>query len=135
MKRILLAVLLLLIVEVIVIAAVGQFMLLAELKRHYTIDAAIQLLQQQLQAPLSTVTAFIRAKNPLFWIGTIGAVVAVAYVLLLPKSHSQGWHVHEKNAYHGSARWARKHEVFDGNYEGLPLKKLQQQVTKKLEGR
>ncbi|MEE1130244.1 MAG: hypothetical protein UHX00_01300 [Caryophanon sp.] len=135
MIRIIVALLLFLVLEVVVIAAVGQFMLFADLKHLYTTDVAGQLLVQQLQAPIETVKALIRAKNPLFFIGSFSVIVGIVYVLLLPKSDSQGWRVHEKNAYHGSARWARKHEIFDENYKAVSMKTIQQDMKKQLEGR
>ena len=51
------------------------------------------------------------------------------------KTKKDGWDIHEKNAYHGSARWAKEKEILDGNFIAKSEKDVRETFLQSLKGR
>lgn len=96
---------------------IGVQLLLAfsELKFSFTSTDLWRVMADTARHPLQTGYALVTARNPLFILGSLGVLVYGIYVQVrFYKGKKEGWEVDEDNPYHGSARWARPKEIFDG---------------------
>lgn len=135
MKKLLWALIVFVIFESILILLIGQFMLFAEVKGAFTGELAIEAAKQQLLNPLETIQSYVNEKNPLFLLGTILLAVLSLYLVFSSNEKKTGWNVHERNAYHGSARWAREKELYaDGNYKSVELKTIYKNLLDSIDG-
>lgn len=101
-----------------------------------TKEIVIDILLEQIKHPINTIQGYIDDKNPLIILGTIGNGVFNLYLQLTSKSKKEGWEVHEKNAYHGSARWAKEKEIYaDGNYQAVPVNDVYNELMNNLHQR
>lgn len=108
-------------------------MVFAELKLDMTTNIVMDTLLEQVKHPVDTIQGYINDKNPIFIIGTIGNALFNLYLQIASKGKKEGWDVHEKNAYHGSARWAREKEIYaDGNYEAVPVNDVYRELVNSL---
>ena len=90
----------------------------------------LESIKETVLHPIQEIQTLIETKNPLFIMGTIALFLYCAYVQikLVMKEKKEGWEADERNQYHGSARWGREKEIFDGkNY----LAQSKQDILKK----
>ncbi|MBC1228622.1 hypothetical protein [Listeria booriae] len=64
--------------------------------------------------PWIYVHTYIQDKNPIFILGLSFVLIYFIYVQFKNKSKKDGWEADEKKGYHGTARWAKTSEIFDG---------------------
>lgn len=85
------------------------------LKFDFTTADLGRVVQETAFHPLQTAQQLIAVRNPLFLMGSVIILVYGIYVQIrFYRGKKEGWEVDEKNQYHGSARWARPKEIFDG---------------------
>lgn len=92
---------------------------LSEFKLSVTTTILLETVKETLLHPFQNIQTLIATNNPLFIMGTIGLFLycASVQIKLASKEKKEGWEADERNQYHGSARWAREKEIFDGkNY-------------------
>lgn len=75
-------------------------------------------LQDVFLHPIQTINGYVMSQNPLFVILTVLNLFYSGLIQLKYKTKKDGWAIHEKNAYHGSARWEKEKEILDGNFIG-----------------
>lgn len=96
---------------------IGVQLLLAfsELKFSFTSADLWRVMVETARHPIQTGQELMTARNPLFLLGSLGVLIYGIYVQVrFYKGKKEGWEVDEDNPYHGSARWARPKEIFDG---------------------
>lgn len=85
------------------------------LKFDFTTNDLWRVVQETMFHPIQTVQQLLAARNPLFLIGSLLILLYGIYVQFrFYRGKKEGWEVDEQNQYHGSARWARPKEIFDG---------------------
>ena len=96
---------------------IGVQLLLAfsELKFSFTSADLWRVVAETTRHPIQAGQALVAARNPLFLLGSIGIILYGVYIQVrFYRGKKEGWEVDEQNPYHGSARWARPKEIFDG---------------------
>lgn len=102
--------------EIVIVLFIDLILLVSELKLSLTTSAMLGSLQDVFLHPIQTIKGYIKSQNPLFIILTVLNLFYSAFIQLKRKTKKDGWAIHEKNAYHGSARWAKEKEILDGNF-------------------
>ncbi|MEK4630525.1 hypothetical protein MKZ17_20295 [Solibacillus sp. FSL R7-0682] len=102
--------------EIVILVLIDFILLLGELKLAITTDAMLGSVKELFLHPVQTIEGYVASKNPLFFILTVLNLFYSALLQLKRKTKKDGWDIHEKNAYHGSARWAKEKEILDGNF-------------------
>lgn len=102
--------------EIVIIVLIDFILLLGELKLAITTDAMLGSVKELFLHPVQAIEGYVASKNPLFFILTVLNLFYSALLQLKRKTKKDGWDIHEKNAYHGSARWAKEKEILDGNF-------------------
>ena len=113
MKRVIFGLLGFVVVEVLIIIAVTAFMTFANLKGATTGEAMVEALLLFVQHPITQLKALM---NPLFIFLTSANALYMIWLQFTAKAKNTGWRVHEANAYHGSARWAKEEEILNGDF-------------------
>lgn len=121
--------------EIVIVAFIDLILLLSELKLELTTAAMMDSLKDVFLHPIQTIKGYIEKGNPLFIILTLLNLFYSAFIQLRRKSKKDGWDIHEKNAYHGSARWAREKEILDGNFIAKSEKDVREAFLQSLKGR
>ena len=121
--------------ELVIIAFVEGLLLLSELKLELTTKAIGLRLKEVLLHPITTITVYIENRNPLWLLLTLLNVFYSAFIQIRRKTKKDGWAIHEKNAYHGSARWAKEKEILDGNFIAKSKKDVHDYFLQSLKGR
>lgn len=121
--------------EIVIVVLIDFILLLGELKLTITTDAMFTSLKELLFHPLQTIQGYMAAKNPLFLILTVLNVFYSAILQLRRKTKKDGWDIHEKNAYHGSARWAKEKEILDGNFIAKSEQEVRETFLQSLKNR
>jgi hypothetical protein len=122
--------------EVVILVLIDFILLLGELKLAITTDAMFLSVKELFLHPVQAIEGYVAFKNPLFFILTV--VLNLFYSALLQlkrKTKKDGWDIHEKNAYHGSARWAKEKEILDGNFIAKSEKDVRETFLQSLKGR
>lgn len=87
----------------------------SELKFSFTSADLWRVIAETARHPIQTGQNLVADRNPLFLLGSLGIIVYGIYVQVrFYRGKKEGWEVDEQNQYHGSARWARPKEIFDG---------------------
>lgn len=102
--------------EVVILILIDFILLLGELKIAITTDAMLGSVKELFLHPVQAIEGYVASKNSLFFILTVLNLFYSALLQLKRKTKKDGWDIHEKNAYHGSARWAKEKEILDGNF-------------------
>lgn len=105
-----------LVFEIVIVVFIDLILLLSELKLAITTSAMMDRLKEVFLHPIQTIKGYIASGNPLFILLTILNLFYSSCIQLRRKTKKDGWDIHEKNAYHGSARWAKEKEILDGNF-------------------
>lgn len=113
MKRVIFGLLGFVVVEVLIIIAVTAFITFADLKGATTGEAIVEALLLFVQHPITQLKALM---NPLFIFLTGANALYMIWLQFTVKAKKTGWRVHEANAYHGSARWAKEEEILNGDF-------------------
>lgn len=121
--------------ELVIIAFVEGLLLLSELKLELTIKAIVLRLKEVLLHPVNTITRYVENRNPLWILLTLFNLFYSAFIQIRRKTKKDGWDIHEKNAYHGSARWAKEKEILDGNFITKSKKDVREEFLQSLKGR
>ena len=111
-------------------------MTLSEFKLSLTTTILLETVKETLLHPFQTIQTLIETNNPLFLMGTIGLLLycASVQIKLASKEKKEGWEADERNQYHGSARWAREKEIFDGkNYLAQSKQEILKNFTASLD--
>ncbi|RUS50656.1 hypothetical protein QI30_19070, partial [Kurthia sp. 3B1D] len=106
-----------------------------ELKLAITTDAMLGSVKELFLHPVQAIEGYVASKNPLFFILTVLNLFYSALLQLKRKTKKDGWDIHEKNAYHGSARWAKEKEILDGNFIAKSEKDVRETFLQSLKGR
>lgn len=67
---------------------------------------------------------YVTSRNPLFILLTLLNLVYSTFIQIWCKQKTEGWEIHEKNAYHGPSRWAKEKEILDGNFIAKPNRNI-----------
>ena len=121
--------------EVVILLLIDFILLLGELKLAITTDAMLGSVKELFLHPVQTIEGYVASKNPLFFILTVLNLFYSALLQLKRKTKKDGWDIHEKNAYHGSARWAKEKEILDGNFIAKSEKDVRETFLQSLKGR
>lgn len=121
--------------EVVILILIDFILLLGELKLAITTDAMLGSVKELFLHPVQTIEGYVASKNPLFFILTVLNLFYSALLQLKRKTKKDGWDIHEKNAYHGSARWAKEKEILDGNFIAKSEKDVRETFLQSLKGR
>lgn len=103
----------------------------------YKLDINVDLLLERFKETFTNLPAFIgnswEEKNPLFLIGTGIVLIYSLYVQISANKKKDSWKTEEELGYHGTARWARKKEIFDKeNFLGKSKTTIQTEFEKSL---
>lgn len=121
--------------EIVIVLFIDLILLVSELKLSLTTSAMLGSLQDVFLHPIQTIKGYIKSQNPLFIILTVLNLFYSAFIQLKRKTKKDGWAIHEKNAYHGSARWAKEKEILDGNFIAKSEQEVREVFFQSLEGR
>lgn len=121
--------------EVVILVLIDFILLLGELKLAITTDAMLGSVKELFLHPIQAIEGYVASKNPLFFILTVLNLFYSALLQLKRKTKKDGWDIHEKNAYHGSARWAKEKEILDGNFIAKSEKDVREAFLQSLKGR
>lgn len=121
--------------EIVILVLIDFILLLGELKLAITTDAMLGSVKELFLHPVQTIEGYVASKNPLFFILTVLNLFYSALLQLKRKTKKDGWDIHEKNAYHGSARWAKEKEILDGNFIAKSEKDVRETFLQSLKGR
>ncbi|RUS49308.1 hypothetical protein QI30_19595 [Kurthia sp. 3B1D] len=121
--------------EVVILVLIDFILLLGELKLAITTDAMLGSVKELFLHPVQAIEGYVASKNPLFFILTVLNLFYSALLQLKRKTKKDGWDIHEKNAYHGSARWAKEKEILDGNFIAKSEKDVRETFLQSLKGR
>lgn len=121
--------------EIIIVLFIDLILLVSELKLSLTTSAMLESLQDVFLHPIQTIKGYVMSQNPLFIILTVLNLFYSAFIQLKRKTKKDGWAIHEKNAYHGSARWAKEKEILDGNFIAKSEQEVREVFFQSLEGR
>lgn len=121
--------------EVVILILIDFILLLGELKLAITTDAMLESVKELFLHPIEAIEGYVASKNPLFFILTVLNLFYSALLQLKRKTKKDGWDIHEKNAYHGSARWAKEKEILDGNFIAKSEKDVRETFLQSLKGR
>lgn len=121
--------------EVVILVLIDFILLLGELKLAITTDAMFLSVKELFLHPVQAIEGYVAFKNPLFFILTVLNLFYSALLQLKRKTKKDGWDIHEKNAYHGSARWAKEKEILDGNFIAKSEKDVRETFLQSLKGR
>ncbi|MEK4387962.1 hypothetical protein MKZ25_19715 [Solibacillus sp. FSL W7-1464] len=135
MKKLLWFLVSFLLFEVVIIFFVDLILLLGELKLAITTEALFVSIKEVLFHPIQTIEGYVTNRNPLFILLTLLNLVYSAFIQIRRKQKKEGWDIHEKNAYHGSARWAKEKEILDGNFIAKSEKDVRETFLQSLKGR
>lgn len=135
MKKLLWFIISFLAFEIVIVIFIDLILLLSELKLSITTSAMMDSLKEIFLHPIQTIKGYIASGNPLFIFLTILNLFYSAFIQLRRKMKKDGWDIHEKNAYHGSARWAREKEIVDGNFIVKSEKDVREAFLQSLKGR
>lgn len=135
MKKILWFIVSFLAFEVVILILIDFILLLGELKLAITTDAMLGSVKELFLHPVQVIEGYVASKNPLFFILTVLNLFYSALLQLKRKTKKDGWDIHEKNAYHGSARWAKEKEILDGNFIAKSEKDVRETFLQSLKGR
>ncbi|MBX8946828.1 hypothetical protein [Lysinibacillus sp. K60] len=135
MKKFLWFIVSFLVFEVVIVVLIDFILLLGELKLEITTDAMFTSLKELFFHPVQTIQGYMAAKNPLFLILTVLNLFYSAILQIRRKTKKDGWNIHEKNAYHGSARWAKEKEILDGNFIAKSEKDVRETFLQSLKNR
>jgi len=108
----------------------------SEFKLSLTTVILLETVKETLLHPFQTIQTLLETNNPLFLMGTIGLFLycASVQIKLASKEKKEGWEADERNQYHGSARWAREKEIFDGkNYLAQSKQEILKNFTASLD--
>lgn len=111
-------------------------MTFSEFKLSLTTTTLLETVKETILHPFQSIQTLIETKNPLFIMGTIGLFLYCAsiQIKLASKEKKEGWEADERNQYHGSARWAREKEIFDGkNYLAQSKQEILKNFTDSLD--
>lgn len=122
-----------LLLEALLILAVVSIETLGE----YKLDTKLDILLEQFTETFTNLPVVIsnwwQEKNPLFLIGTGIVLIYSLYVQISANKKKDSWKTEEDLGYHGTARWARKKEIFDKeNFLGKSKKTIQTEFEKSL---
>lgn len=120
--------------EIVILVLIDFILLLGELKLAITTDAMLGSVKELFLHPVQTIEGYVASKNPLFFILTVLNLFYSALLQLKRKTKKDGWDIHEKNAYHGSARWAKEKEILDGNFIAKSEKDVRETFLQSLKG-
>lgn len=134
MKKILWFIVSFLAFEVVILILIDFILLLGELKLAITTDAMFLSVKELFLHPVQAIEGYVVSKNPLFFILTVLNLFYSALLQLKRKTKKDGWDIHEKNAYHGSARWAKEKEILDGNFIAKSEKDVRETFLQSLKG-
>lgn len=134
MKKILWFIVSFLAFEVVILILIDFILLLGELKLAITTDAMFLSVKELFLHPVQAIEGYVVSKNPLFFILTVLNLFYSALLQLKRKTKKDGWDIHEKNAYHGSARWAKEKEILDGNFIAKSEKDVREIFLQSLKG-
>lgn len=135
MKKLLWFLVSFLLFEVVIVFFIDLILLLGELKLAITTEAMFASIKDVLFHPIQTIKGYVTSRNPLFILLTLLNVVYSAFIQIRRKQKKEGWDIHEKNAYHGSARWAKEKEILDGNFIAKSEKDVREAFLQSLKGR
>lgn len=121
--------------EVVILVLIDFILLLGEQKLTITTDAMLLSVKELFLHPVQAIEGYVASKNPLFFILTVLNLFYSALLQLKRKTKKDGWDIHEKNAYHGSARWAKEKEILDGNFIVKSEKDVRETFLQSLKGR
>lgn len=121
--------------EIVILVLIDFILLLGELKLAITTDAMLGSVKELFLHPIQAIEDYVVSKNPLFFILTVLNLFYSALLQLKRKTKKDGWDIHEKNAYHGSARWAKEKEILDGNFIAKSEKDVRETFLQSLKGR
>lgn len=121
--------------EIVILVLIDFILLLGELKLAITTDAMLGSVKELFLHPVQTIEGYVASKNPLFVILTVLNLFYSVLLQLKRKTKKDGWDIHEKNAYHGSARWAKEKEILDGNFIAKSEKDVRETFLQSLKGR
>ncbi|WP_107838318.1 hypothetical protein [Metasolibacillus meyeri] len=135
MKKLLWFVVSFLAFEMVIVVFIDLVMLLGKLKLGITTNAMLASLKELVLQPVQTIQGYVTSQNPLFFILTVLNVFYSAFIQFRSKTKKEGWDIHEKNAYHGSARWAKEKEILDGNFIAKSQQDVRDSFLQSLKGR
>ena len=121
--------------EIVIVLFIDLILLVSELKLSLTTSTMLGSLQEVFLHPIQTIKGYVASQNPLFIILTVLNFFYSAFIQFKRKTKKDGWAIHEKNAYHGSARWAKEKEILDGNFIAKSEQEVREAFFHSLEGR
>ncbi|WP_121614502.1 hypothetical protein [Mesobacillus foraminis] len=123
--RLLLAAGILLILELLVINVAGLLPFVAAHKADVSAAPYMDFFKYSLLNPIDSSIMLVEGKNPLFFIGSVGAVLLAMYAVFFAKDRKAEYQLADRYGVYGKARWARKNEIFVPNETvSIPAKQL-----------
>lgn len=120
-------------IEILIILASVSLETLAEYKLDISLDILIDQIKEAFTNLPAVIEVWWQEKNPLFLIGTCAAFIYSIYVQATATKKKESWKTEEDLGYHGTARWARKKEIFDKeNFLGKSKRTIQADFEKSL---
>ncbi|MBT2757959.1 hypothetical protein J7E71_18975 [Mesobacillus foraminis] len=110
--RLLLAAAILFTLELLVINVAGLLPFMAAHKADISGAPYMDFFMDSLLNPVESSIVLVEGKNPLFFIGSVGAVLLALYAVFFAKDRKGEYELADRYGVYGKARWARKNEIF-----------------------
>lgn len=83
--------------------------------------------------PIVAISSLVKAKNPVFILGT--CLVLIVFLWLLLKTNKKKYEIESEYTIHGSSRYANNNEVFvEGETVAIPVKQFLEDLTTEIKG-
>jgi hypothetical protein len=123
--RLLLTAAILLILELLVINVAGLLPFMAAHKADVSGAPYMDFFKDSLLNPIESSIVLVKGKNPLFFIGSAGALLLALYAVFFAKDRKGEYQLADRYGVYGKARWARKNEIYTPNETvSVPAKQL-----------
>ena len=118
--------------EILLLLALETIFLLSEYKLDISVDLILNEFLNMFSNIVSVITEYINERNPFFIIGT-GVVFVYSLILTKGDKKKSGWESQLDTAYHGSAHWGTRKDIFDKkNFYNQSKKNIQKEFMNSL---
>ena len=98
-------------------------------------EMIVSSLQGLKHHPIALIASFVKAKNPIFFIGTC-LVLIIFLRLIFNSGKKSSYEIESKYAIHGSSRYSNNNEIFvEGQTVGVPTKQLYEDLIESMGGK
>lgn len=120
--------------ETLIILMTVSIETLAEVRLDLTLTLLLERFQTTFTSLPGVIDVWWNERNPLFLIGTGLALFYSLYIQVTSGKKKESWKTEEDLGYHGTARWAKKNEIFDKeNFLGKSKKNIQSDFEKSIQ--